>query len=233
MKNIYLTILLSVPLVLFAQLPQSLLKSTERIVKFDDYEGSIYQSLLYKDASIIDEKSGTFDAKLRYNIHTDAIEHKKGDNLFTIVKNPTTHVRINEDYYYYSEFRTQRGIEKPGYYVLVEYNEKYRIYKRFVTEIREPSNNGSVNGTSEPGKIRINTTYYIEEEGTIMEFPMSKKAVLSAFSDKADELKAYMKKEKIKLRKEEGIIKLVSKYNALKNLGPESSKSLLTNGSNY
>jgi len=209
--------------VLFAQLPQSLVKSTEKITTYDQYDGSIYKSLRYKDATV-----GTFDAKLRYNAYTDALEFKKNKELFELVKNPTSHARIDGDYYYYCNFKTQRGISRKGYYVLVELNEQYRIYKKYDVTIIDPDKKGSVSGTSAPGEVIIKTVYYLEERGTIMELPMNKKKLLAALNDKEEELKKYIKKEKIKLRKEEDLIRLVSRYNGLKSSDSGPSRSLLT-----
>lgn len=229
-KKLHLLFLLISPL-LFAQLPQSLLKPITRVTTFDEYDGSIHKSLKYKDASVIDEKSGTFDTKLRYNAYTDALEFKKSNDLFELLKSPTSHARINGDYYYYCNFKTQRGLKKSGYYVLVELNEKYRIYKKYSVEITKPDPKGSVSGTSSPGKVRIRTKYFLEEHGIIMELPMNKKEILAALSDKEEELKKYIKKNRIKVRKEEDLVRLVSRYNALKNTDGNSSRSLLSNRS--
>ncbi len=213
----------------YAQLPVSLLESAKRITMYDDYEGSVYQTLRYQDASVIDEKSGTFDAKLRYNIYKDRIEHQKDNELHQIVKSPTTHVRVDGDYFYFCEFKTQRGFKKNGYYVLVELNEQYRIYKRYTLKIKDPDMKGSVSGNAIPGSIQTITTYYLEERGTIMELPMNRKEMLATLGDKSEQMKAYIKKEKIKLRKEEDLIRLVSRYNALKSIDSGPSRSLLTN----
>ncbi|WP_405208268.1 hypothetical protein [Aquimarina sp. LLG6339-5] len=228
MRKILQFLFLIMSPVLFAQLPQSLLKPTKRVTTFDEFDGSIFKSLKYKDASVIDEKSGTFDAKLRYNAYSDALEFKKGSELFELLKNPTAHARIDGDYYYYCNFKTQRGLKRPGYYVLVELNEQYRIYKKYNVKITEPDKRGSASGTATPGKVQIKTKYYLEERGVIMELPMNKKKVLAALGDKEEELKTYMKKEKIKVRKEEDLIRLVSRYNALKNMDGNPSRSLLS-----
>ncbi|MHA7056016.1 hypothetical protein ACWGOQ_0002265 [Aquimarina sp. M1] len=224
-KKLHLLFLLFSPF-LFAQLPQSLVEPAEKVTMFYEYDGSVYKNFRYKDASIIDEKSGTFDTKLRYNTYTDALELEKGDNLFQLVKNPTSHARIDGDYYYYCDFKSQRGIEKSGYYVLVELNDRYRIYKKYNLKIREPNKNGAANGNATRGKLSIQTKYFLEERGVIMELPMNKKEILAALSDKEDELKKYMKKEGIKVKKEEDLIRLVSRYNALKTTDGSRSRSL-------
>jgi len=228
-RKILQLIILGISPILFAQLPSSLFEPVKSIAMFDDYQGSIYKTLGYKDASVIDEKSGTFDTKLRYNAYSDALEFKKGADLFQLVKNTTSHARINGDYYYYCEFKTRRHLKKHGYYILVELNERYRIYKKFFAETTKPDPKGSTNGTATPGKIKMKTKYYLEERGIIMELPMNKKQILAALNDKETELKSYIKKEKIKVRKEEDLIRLVAKYNALKSSGNRPSRSLLTN----
>ena len=53
--------------------------------------------------------------------------------------------------------------------------------------------------------------------------------MLALFNDKEEELKKYFKKEKIRLGKEEDLIRLVARYNALKSSDSLASKSLLSN----
>ncbi len=227
MRKILLLLFLIGSPSLFAQLPRVLLKSVERVSTFDEYDGSLYLKARYKESSVIDEKTGTFDVKLKYNIFTDALEHSQGSKLYEIQKSPTVHARIDGDYFYYCDFKNQRGLKRDGYYVLVELNDKYRIYKRFTLDIKEPSKN-TLTQISEPGELRMLTTYYLEEAGMVMELPMNKKDMLAAFSDKENELKEYVKSEKIRLKKEEDLIRLVARYNALKSSDNSPSQSLLS-----
>ncbi|WP_103069954.1 hypothetical protein [Aquimarina sediminis] len=229
MRKILLFTCLALSSAIFAQLPRDLLKTTTKDYTFEDYDGSIYMKGSYKESSVIHEKSGTFDAKLKYNIHSDALEYSSGSKLYEVVKSPTIHARIDGDYFYYCEFQSQRGVDRRGYYVLVELTDKYRIYKRFTLKIKEPRESIAVGAPSEPGAVRMKTTYYLEESGVIMELPMSKKDMLAAFNDKESELKEYLKKEKIRLRKEEDLIRFVARYNALKSDGVNTSRSLLSN----
>lgn len=214
---------------LFAQLPRELIEPTSFVNAFDEYEGSIYESLRFINASVVNEKSGTYEVRLRYNIFTDAIEYKKGDELYNIVKRPSVHARIGEDYFYFCNFKTQRGLKKNGYFILVELNENYRIYKKHILEFTEPGIKRSTLDAITPGKIRSLTNYYIEEKGILMKLPLDKKEILTVFQDKKEELQSYIKSEKIKLRKEEDLIRFVSKYSALKSIESNPSRSLLSN----
>lgn len=215
--------------ILFAQIPQELSKPSKRIEKFDTYTGAIYTHKKYQQATIIDEKSGTFDAKLKYNIYTDAIEFEKGSKLYELPKSLTTHVRIQDDYYYYCNFKTNLGVRKQGYFVLIDLNESYRIYKKYDLDITDPKGMDPMTGSAITGKIKVKKTLYLEENGKLTPLPLNKKELLVTFSDKKDILKNYIKKEKLKVKKEEDMVKVVAKYNTLKSTETNQSRSLLSN----
>ncbi|MDH7445348.1 hypothetical protein [Aquimarina sp. 2201CG14-23] len=229
MRNILQLMIFLTASTVLAQLPQELLKTAQKTDVFDSYVGSVYTNKKYQNASIIAEKTGTFDAPVRYNIFNDALEYTEGSKLYEIVKTPTTHVRIGNDYFYYCNFKNERGFNNHGYFVLVELNEQYRIYKKYDLKIIEPKAMDANTGSAQIGKIKAIETYYLEENGTAIVLPTKKSEILAMFSDKKDELKDYIKKEKIKVRKADDLVKLVSKYNALKNIDANPSRSLLSN----
>jgi len=230
MKKIFTLLLLSVSTSIFAQLPSHLYTETEKISKFEEYDGTMYSKSRYKESSVIDERVGTFDAKLKYNVYTDALEYTKETELFQIIKNEKVHARIDGDYFYYCNFTSQRGLPRNGYYVLVELNDQYRIYKKYTLEIKS-AENAVVNSGVQKGQLRMITDYYLEEDGVIMELPMDKKEILAAFND-TGELQGYLKKAKIRLRKEEDLIRFVARYNALKNSETDNFPKSLLSGLN-
>jgi len=229
MRNILQILLFLTTSALLAQLPQELLRTTQETKFFDSYAGSVYTNKKYQNASIIAEKKGTYDVPLRYNIFNDALEYAEGSKLYEIIKSPTTQVRIDDDYFYFCTFKNEHGRRTNGYYVLVELNEQYRIYKKYDLKITEPKAMDADTGSSQIGKLKKTTTYFLEENGTITKLPTKKSDLLAVFSDKKDELKKYIKKEKLKVKKPEDLVKLVSKYNALKNIDATPSQSLLSN----
>ncbi len=219
MKKLLLILFLTISSTLFAQLPKSLLVPVTKVTEFDDYKGSIYSKINYKESSVIDEQSGTYTAKLKYNIYNDALEHSSDSETFEITKQTTVHARINDSYFYYCNFKDQYGTPRNGYYILVELTHKYSIYKKLTLEINHPQEKSTISASSvppKPGSLKVITTYYLEEAGVIVELPKNKKNMLATFSDKEIELKKYLKKEKIRFGKEEDLIRFVARYNALK-----------------
>ena len=59
-----------------AQLPAQLLNPTEKTTIFESYVGTIYAHKEYLNSNTIDEKTGTYNALLRYNIFSDVIERE-------------------------------------------------------------------------------------------------------------------------------------------------------------
>ncbi len=229
MRNLLQISAFLITTILSAQFSRPAIEPSEMTLELESYAGSIYESKDYQKGSIIDTKSGTFDIRIRYDIFNDALEYKENGKSYQVIKTKTTHVRINDEYYYYCKFKDSRGLRRNGYYILVELNEQYRIYKKYDLKITEPKEMDPTTGSSTMGKIKQITTYYIEENNAIKELPISKKDFLASFTDKEEELKTYMKKEKIRLKKEEDLMKLVAKYNALKNSDSNPSRSLLSN----
>ncbi len=229
MRKILHTLLFLSTSALCAQFSQAVGEPSKRMTELESYAGSIYIDKQYQKASVIDEKSGTYETMLKYNIYTDALEHKKGGKINEVIKTPTTYARINDDYYYYCNFQTEHGSRRNGYYILVELNDVYRVYKKYDLDITEPKEMDPLTGTSSTGKVKVKTTFYLEEDGMIVELPMNKKEFLAAFSDKEEELKEYIKKEKIRIKKETDLVRLVAKYNALKNMDANPSRNLLSN----
>lgn len=231
MRKILLLLLLLCLQNSFAQLPISLLENTKANLFFQDYEGSIYTSKNYKLSSIVQENTGAYEGKIRYNIYDDRMEHKKENQLYTIQKKENIHIKIDDEYFYYCNFIDMKGFKKHGYYVLVELTNSYKIYKKYTLKIVDPTNTQKVNNQlAEAGKLRKRVTYFLEEGNKITELPMKEKDLLAKFSDQKDNLKSYIKKQKIRFRKEEDLIRFVSKYKMLLSDNPyPSGESILTN----
>lgn len=227
MKQLYLMLLAVIPLFITAQIPESLLSPKEKIMLFDEYQGSIYETLKYQKSSLIDENSTSYETRLRYDIYSDVIEFKKDDDVFQIAQKESVYARIGSDLYYYCEFKNRRGLPFHGYFVLVDQNDDYRVYKRYSLQIKEPEKKGISFGELIPGNIRQIATYFLEHNGRLIEIPTSKKDFFDLFDDKKSELQNFITSQKLKLKKEEDLIALMSKYNELINSNGEILQTVL------
>jgi len=207
----------------------SLLSPITQYQNYDTYDGgeSVYLQTIFKKSQVIHEKSSTYNAKLRYNIHTDAIEYQTSKGAFRLNKAKDIHIRIGKDYFYYCNFKDHRGKKKEGYYVLVDHTDRYRIYKKYHVDITDPLLTNTRVLTAK-GVIRRATRYYLEEAQRIIELPLKRKEMLALFNDKTTELKTFIKKKKIRLRKEEDLMHFIAFYNALKANDSYLNQSLIS-----
>ncbi len=218
---------------LFAQLPEMLIEPLVKTKLFEKYDGSIWKQRKFIESKISNENIGDFIVNLRYNIYTDAMEFSNNSKeLYTLKENIDTTIKLEDDEYHYCEFKTERGQNRSGYYILVELNDSYRVYKKYrveITKVSKASYSGIVVASSNSlGSIHLKTTYYIEENGAVMGLPTEKKEILAILDNESEVLKKLMKKEKLRMKKEEDVLRVVSQYNTMRKSN-DSSKSLLVN----
>ncbi len=223
--------------ILLAQLPTSIIEPIDENTSYENYIGSIWKNRKFKNSKTSNPELGDHTAELRYNVFTDDIEYLELNTkaLFRIKPDINNRIQIEHEEYYYCFFKTQRGQNRKGYYVLVELNDAYRVYKRYTLSITnyEAGNNSftgfALSTSKNEGTIKLIVTYYIEEDGKVMEIPVNKKELLALIDDDTAHLKEFIKKEKLKTKKEDDLLRVVAKYNAKQKSGGNISKSLLTN----
>lgn len=114
----------------------------------------------------------------------------------------------------FKSYRDPHSYTKKIFEVLVE-DKKASFYKKHTVRFVEASPNPMVNRTK--NKLKKNHSYYLSLEQNDL-FPIHKsKSSLFRYlkKDKHPQLKAFISKNRLKLRKEEDIIKLLNYYNSL------------------
>lgn len=157
---------------------------------------------------------------VRYNAALDAMEVIKGTDTLIMGKNRNYIIKQSKDNTTYRILEYDKSKkERLGYYVQLTPNGKVVLYrkdrKKFV-EVKKSAYNGNLNGTSAHFKSQ-KSEFYIEKgnSGNVMKLPKKKKKVIALFPEKADQIKAFLKENKIKFHKEKSLIKLVNFINTL------------------
>lgn len=154
-------------------------------LKYDQVEGNLY---FKKD----NETILTFSDPIKEFILTDITDPLK-------VKNYINGVYIAP------------GKAEPGFYeVLI--NDQVKLLKRTkktITESKEYSS-ATINKS-----ISKSETFYIFKDGQIINAKKDKKFIANTFPEKAKELDEYSKKNKLNLKEEVALVKLVTHYNSL------------------
>ncbi len=188
----------------------TLQSSSGKTLTYDDILGTPYPNKNFSAAKI----SGTPDSKVlvKYNSFNDEIEFKKDDQVLALPKKPE-YSRIE----IFSPKETlvllDTSDELNGYfYELV--NGKNSLYKKVKTKFFDyvPAPNGY--SSDKPANFKtLDPTYYIKTEKGFIKKPKSQKDIIEQFSDKREILNTFFKSNKIKLDKEEDLIKLVNFLN--------------------
>jgi uncharacterized protein with FMN-binding domain len=149
----------------------------------------------------------------RYNAYNDEMEVKIENGKIVALDNKNeytvTFTNKNKIYKTYN-YTTKKGVAKRGFLVVVKETEKYSLLKREHIKYQEGKQATSSYQKDKPASFkRESDTYFLKLGNKIMFLPQKKKSFLKAFPKKSSDLKSYIKKNKINLKKEEDLKKIV------------------------
>lgn len=193
------------------------LKGASRVVLTENQiKGSAYLNKNFVLGSITTRSKILYqNIPLRYNIYNDDIEFKTKQGGYVAIANPSAikEIKIGEDTFIYTT-KVKNKRESLGFYKLTadgntQLLTRYNIYFTGATQTTGYK-------AAEPPKFNKNPNTYFIKIGDNAPVRISKKKDLQIiFSTKSKELLAYVKKEKINIRKEDGLIKLVQFINQI------------------
>lgn len=181
-----------------------------------DIQGSPYLNDNFIKGSIYTvSKTQYQDIPLRYNIYNDDMEFQTNDNNVLALSTPEIVEKITFGDYTmeYIPYVTSRNV-KNGFFELI-LKGKASLYAKPQVEFLEAKDPAPYKD-AEPAKfLRKDDRYYIRL-GMEAAVPCgNKKDVLGIFTDHSEELEAFIKKNKINVKKEDELKKLVEYYNSL------------------
>ncbi len=179
------------------------------VLSYDDVEGNPFFNKNFLSAKV---EGATNLVPARYNMYTDTIELMNDGTIYELPKANTyskiTFVNSGETFVYINE-----GINAVGYYLELVPG-KYRLLKKLKSEFRDavPALNSFTAAT--PPKFETEKPiYFIKFGNDFIKIPKNSKELDASFSDKKDALNDFIKTNKIKLNKEEDLIKLINFLN--------------------
>ena len=184
------------------------------LYQFDDIRfGNIAvdgSNLLFKDlqdnAKIYLDSIVLNFSKVNYNIKKDQFFTSTGnDSIFVFDFNLVKKIRVSGRTFK-RQYNAVQGLEKT-YEVLFQ-GKKTSLLKNYDAKLIQASPNPMVNRSR--NKIKINKTYYLEVGGKMMPVKLGKSSLFKTFGDKnRARLKNIISEHKLKLRKEEDVVKLL------------------------
>lgn len=189
------------------------------ISKKKDFKGSHYEVDTFESGLVLkDEKPVLVNAGIRYNVLRDEIEVKENRNQAdatakVLIKSPNIHVKSQgKDYVFINQ---NKGIKKPGYFILLHEGDTYSLYKKLTKEFI-PGYESVNSYTQDVASLYKNHEhYYLAKDGVFVELEKSKKKKIDAFGLDKKYMKKVLKENGLNLNKEEDLTTLVKLVNKL------------------
>ena len=174
-------------------------------------EGSVYLNDNFEKGEIFTSDNERFTGiPMRFNAYHGEIEVLMPDSSVWSLSNRAEIIKIllNSSVLVYTKFITDEG-EKSGYLVSV-YDGKSLLFRRdYKVFLEGAPSNGIINEI--PSKIVDRPKeFFIKTDTGLPRFFKTSKNLAEIFADQSAEIKSYIKKQKINLKKEDDLIKLMT-----------------------
>jgi hypothetical protein len=187
--------------------------------KDNSIEGYPYLNDEFVSGSIITVNNLKYiDIPLRYNIYNDEIEFQKGDIVF-VLDNPLNYVEITigSQVFIHSTFGNgaSNNTVKYSYFEVLNPKMELLLLKRFGVRFNKSVPNKGYY-EAKPAEFKLSPErFYLKFKNDAAQEVVKLKTTLLLFGDKSKDVKVFIKKEKLKLRKETDLISIVEFYNSL------------------
>lgn len=152
----------------------------------------------------------------RYNSSEDEIEIKKTQNseeFSALAKDPNISIKIANETYVLVPLRGSNT--DGGYFNVLYKGENYDLYKKVTATFVEPREARTNYEPAVPPSFSKKTSYYMVDNGSFYEMPTGKSKILSVFNKKKSEIRDFVKQNKLDVRKENDLAKVVEHFDKL------------------
>ena len=184
----------------------------------NNYTGSPYYNSKFLKGSIL--KNGkviAFNQDLRFNASKEEFEiknpfNKESNIVNTVLRSTDIEIKIGQTDF---EFITSPENNLRGYFIVLFKGDKNSLYKKISKKYIPSRKATNSMGKDAAAMYReTETLYLVDAQGIFIELPSSNGGKLKAFGDLKQEVKTYAKENKLKLKKEKDLIKVVSYVNS-------------------
>jgi len=179
--------------------------------------GSAFETEEFNKGKVFYKEEDLGEFYYRYNIFSREIEVKKTlleeEKHKALIRDPNVVLIPSQGAknYRFLSFINEKGEKDEGYLIALYEGNSYTLYKYLEAKFSEakPAANSMVN--PKPSKFTQFTDYYYKhKDGSVIVLPSNKNKLLAQFKDtESSMLKSFIKKEKIDLKAEEDLIRLI------------------------
>ena len=179
-----------------------------------DVEGSPYLDEDFKLATVIVKDDDSYSAYMRYNAFHDEMEMQENNKAVSLMKRDYVKARLDGKLYKITPFKVD-GNRDQGYVVVLKEGPSALYLKEDII-LREGKEATSSYSKAQPPKFERQDFYLLGiGEDTPVKIKLNKKSILNQFSSHKKDLEKFVKDNKLKLKTEEEVLKLLNYYDSL------------------
>jgi hypothetical protein len=182
---------------------------------YENIEGSPFLNETFVAGEIITSNLKFVDIPMRYNIFSDQIEFKQNNSSYILAPEARIKQVHIGDHVFVAEEHQVKGKLKLGFLTLLDSGKEVLMAKKIVNynPKTEPT---ALDPLSHPAKFtRSQDVYFYKIGNTPVNQISSLKDLIKNLPGKQEEVTEFAKKEKISIKKEDELLKLVRFYNTL------------------
>jgi len=189
-------------------------------MNLDNVKGSPYYNENFLLGSVyVKDKAVKEKFEIRYNSYYDEMEIKKNNAIETLIKDEDYSCSIMGVTYIYHTYQLKKNKGyKSGYLKVLHKGQNTALLMQESTKYKEALQAKTSMTSSFPARFVQKVKYFYLNTNDSSAKPLHKKSILEAFSaDNKDEIKSYIKSEKIDLENTDDLIKLFKFNESLAN----------------
>lgn len=193
----------------FSQIEMNSIMLRKDNLRDSDITGSQY----FNENFLMGKVSGIKESiELRYNAFSDEIEFRNpNDTIYTLIKDEKLNpIEIFKKKYIYTKYKNEKNEIVNGY-LLEIYSGKLNLYKNekiILIPAKEPR---SGYDSYTPPKLQKSSSDYflkLKDSNEIFVFPRNRKELISYYPNKENEIKEFLKSNKLGFSKEEDLMEI-------------------------
>jgi len=150
---------------------------------------------------------------LRYSVYSDQMLYQENNVAYTIgAPDSISEILLSNKVFIYREYQKAKKTKK-GFFELV-LDGKVSLLNKYEIELIRANYNVALNSGNKNDRLILEQQLYLQLDNQIV--PLDKKDVLfEILQDKNKAVKDYMNKEKLSIKKQQDVIKILTYYNQL------------------
>ncbi len=176
--------------------------------------GSPYLNEEFVIGTVSIKDSESYQTYLRYNAFNDELEMRNGNTTNAVMKRDYISVSLGGDVFSVHAYAYDGGIKNGYFNALNEGNAVLLRRREVILQAGQAATSSYSKDT--PPRFELQEYYYISiNKETAQPVKLNKKGITEVLSDQNADIAAYIKKNKLKLKSEAEVLKLLEHYNSL------------------